>query len=84
MQLADRADTTLDTISRLERGASLPGIAKLAVIADALGVQLWQVFRWEEAELPGVRADVLAILDRCDGDTLLVIRDVAARIARED
>lgn len=85
MQLAERAATTLDTISRLERGASLPGVTKLAVIADALRVPLWQLFRWDGdgAKNPAsIAADVMEILTDCDPAKAELIRDVAARIAR--
>lgn len=81
--LAERAATTLDTIGRLERGASLPGVEKLAVIADALGVPLWQLFTWERA--PGATAaasEVAALIEACGEAQAAVVRDVVARIVR--
>ncbi len=84
MQLAESADTTLDTISRLERGASMPGVRRLASVAKALNVPLWQVFQ-EDTPTPEsavILAALGTILAECDGETAQIILDVAIRIAR--
>lgn len=39
-QLAEKLDTDPETISRFERGATLPSLVRLLSLADALGVTL--------------------------------------------
>ena len=82
--LADLAATTLDTIGRLERGASLPGVSKLAQIADALGVPLWQLFYPSDTADAGagLATEMAYLVAGCDPPRIEVIRDVVARIAR--
>lgn len=81
--LAEKAATTLDTIGRLERGVSLPGVEKLAVIAEVLGVQLWQLFAWERAPAATTAAaEVAAMVEACGDAQAALVRDVVARIVR--
>lgn len=39
-ELAEAANVTSETISRLERGAAMPSLTRLAEIAEVLGVEL--------------------------------------------
>jgi len=43
-QLAEAANVTSETISRLERGAAMPSLTRLSEIAAALGVELRDLF----------------------------------------
>lgn len=43
-ELAEIADVTPETISRLERGAAMPSLTRLSEIANALGVELRDLF----------------------------------------
>lgn len=43
-ELAEIADVTPETISRLERGAAMPSLTRLSEIASALGVELRDLF----------------------------------------
>jgi transcriptional regulator with XRE-family HTH domain len=44
-QLAERVGVATETVSRLERGATLPSLAKIEALAAALGVELADLFR---------------------------------------
>ena len=50
-QLAERLDVATETISRLERGAAVPSLARLEGMAGEFGVEMWELFRW----MPGRR-----------------------------
>lgn len=43
-QLAESIDVVLETISRLERGVSIPSISTLEDMAEALGIPLKDIF----------------------------------------
>jgi len=43
-ELAEAANVTSETISRLERGAAMPSLTRLSEIADVLGVELRDLF----------------------------------------
>src|SRR4030042_4777169 len=46
-QLAEMIDTTVETISRLERGVSVPSLKTLEKISKALHVQLKELLNFE-------------------------------------
>ena len=43
LKLAEKVDVAVETISRLERGVTIPGVEKLAEIAEATGNEAYQV-----------------------------------------
>lgn len=43
-QLAEKTDYSVDFIGLVERGVNAPTVARLADIADVLGVELWELF----------------------------------------
>lgn len=49
-ELAEKTAYSVDFIGLVERGVNAPTVARLADIADVLGVEVWQLFkptRWE-------------------------------------
>ncbi len=57
-ELAEAIDRTVETISNLERGKSLPSLQTLMVIANALGITLSELL--EDVEAPPSPARVHA------------------------
>jgi transcriptional regulator with XRE-family HTH domain len=81
-RLAERLNVSTETISRLETASAMPSIERLASIADALDVELAQLFRQRKADDPRDRAIdrlIWQMSRRTVGDVELVI-DLAARI----
>ena len=82
-QLAERADTTLDTVSRLERGVSTPSLGKINDLARALKVPLWQLLYHDGDDQEAYAAEVAAMVKSCDKATAVLVRDVVARIVAD-
>lgn len=49
-ELAERIDVTVETISRLERGVSMPSVKTLEAVSKALSVRLKDLFDLEREE----------------------------------
>jgi len=47
-QLAEKTAYSVDFIGLVERGVNAPAVERLQDIADALGVQVWELFSPEE------------------------------------
>ena len=58
-RLAEQIGVEPETISRLETGASMPSLAKIAATADALDIELRELFRFRTTD-----AAVEAAIDR--------------------
>jgi transcriptional regulator with XRE-family HTH domain len=43
-QLAEKTDYSVDFIGLVERGVNAPTVARLKDIADAIGIEIWQLF----------------------------------------
>ena len=43
-QLAEKTDYSVDFIGLVERGVNAPTVSRLKDIADAIGVEVWQLF----------------------------------------
>ncbi|MGQ0507976.1 MAG: helix-turn-helix domain-containing protein [Myxococcaceae bacterium] len=81
-ELAEKVGVATETISRLERGAAIPSLARLESVAAALGVELHDLFRFRDQSTSKDRLiDQLVSLvrTRSAGD-IEVVRDVAARV----
>lgn len=48
-ELAEKTAYSVDFIGLVERGVNAPTVARLADIADVLGVEIWQLFKPGEA-----------------------------------
>ena len=87
-QLAELAGVATETISRLERGAAVPSIARLAGIAKVLGVELHELFRFwgtDDANDAAVAALVGAVYGHSPEDIECITRlaaEVLAHAAR--
>jgi transcriptional regulator with XRE-family HTH domain len=57
-ELAEKTDYSVDFIGLVERGINAPTVARLEDIADAIGVEIWQLFhpRTGQASDGGSRA----------------------------
>ena len=49
-RLAEKADLSVHYLSRIETGAATPTLESLRRIADALGVQIGELFRFQKGE----------------------------------
>jgi transcriptional regulator with XRE-family HTH domain len=49
-ELAEKVDVTVETVSRLERGVSIPSIKTLEAVSKALSVRLKDLFDFEREE----------------------------------
>lgn len=49
-ELAEKIDVTVETISRMERGVSIPSIKTLEAVSKALSVRLKDLFDFEREE----------------------------------
>ena len=49
-QLAAKVDLSVESISRLERGSTMTSIAKLDEIAQALGIELVDLFNFQDGK----------------------------------
>jgi transcriptional regulator with XRE-family HTH domain len=48
-QLAEKTGYSVDFIGLVERGVNAPTVERLQDIADALGVEVWELFKLSEA-----------------------------------
>jgi len=67
-QLAERLGVEQETISRFERGATLPPLARLLEIADVLGVALDELVRSTSNRLQDQVADITVMLETLDSE----------------
>ena len=51
-ELAEATKYSVDFISLVERGVNAPTVARLKDIADAIGVEVWQLFYPKVGEVP--------------------------------
>ncbi|WP_243336999.1 helix-turn-helix domain-containing protein [Anaeromyxobacter soli] len=81
-QLAERLGVTTETVSRLERGAVVPSLARLEAFASALGVDLSDLFRVADRDAHRDRAlhRLLAAVRRAPADDIELIADLAERV----
>ena len=78
-ELAEKVGVTVETISRLERGSSIPSIARLADVAHALDVSLHELFV-PDPTAAARHAALGALVDdlrRSHPDEIRLVRDLA-------
>ena len=61
--LADKANISVTFLSNIERGNNFPQAGTLCNLAQALGVQVWELFKGE-----GVSDEEISIIDRISED----------------
>jgi transcriptional regulator with XRE-family HTH domain len=81
-QLAEMVGLASESVSRLERGATIPSIARLDDLAKALGVGMADLFEPEPKTTArnAAIADLLASLKRRSPEDVEFIRDLADRV----
>jgi transcriptional regulator with XRE-family HTH domain len=81
-QLAERIDVATETISRVERGATVPSVASLARIAAALGCEPYELLVSSTAAAANrVALDrLVAALAHRHPEDVTMLADIAARI----
>jgi transcriptional regulator with XRE-family HTH domain len=59
-EIAERVERSVDAISKIERGISLPGIDTLIRLSEPLGVTVPELLEpiWQEGTVDPVRADL--------------------------
>ncbi len=82
-QLAERIDVTTETISRIERGRTMPSLITLQEIAAALGCELLELLSDDKAAARRDRAALdrlLASVAHREPDDIHLVADIAMRI----
>jgi transcriptional regulator with XRE-family HTH domain len=82
-QLAERLGVEQETISRFERGATLPPLARLLEIADVLDVALDELVRSTSHRLPDQAADITVMLESLDEENREWIRTWVSEMCRK-
>lgn len=79
-ELAERVDCTTETISRMERGRTLPSLASLERIARALGCELHDFLQDENAANGSALDRLVAYMAHRHPDEIALVYDLAARV----
>jgi transcriptional regulator with XRE-family HTH domain len=81
-QLAERIDVATETISRVERGATVPSVASLARIAGALGCEPYELLVSSTSAAANRAAldRLVAALAHRNPEDVTMLADIAARI----
>lgn len=81
-RLASKVRVAVETISRLERGTSIPSVVRLERIAKALGIELRDLFDFPGR--PSARDEALDALvrdlKRHDRETIEFVHDIGRRV----
>lgn len=64
-ELSEKADITPNYLSRIERGTENPTMDMFIRLADALGVEMWEMFDFAHR---GSRKDLKSILNKIAGE----------------
>ena len=81
--LAERVGTAVQVISRIERGEDLPSLARLEEVAHALGVEMRELFVFEEPHRGPIDAAVervAALLRLHPVDRIELVRRIAVEV----
>ncbi len=80
--LAERLGLASETVSRLERGAALPSVSRLARVAEALGVELRDLltFSRQRTRKDQALARLISIARRRPVEDIDMMADIAGRI----
>jgi transcriptional regulator with XRE-family HTH domain len=81
-ELAEATGVSVETVSRMERGATFPSVSRLCQVAEALGVAVQDFFMFEEpaTETDALVDEVVELLRGREPEDVRTIRDVTARI----
>jgi transcriptional regulator with XRE-family HTH domain len=85
-ELAERVSVATETISRLERGAAIPSLARLEKVAIALGRELYELFQDDKpgdrsVDRRGVALDhLVASMASRSAEDIHLVTEIALRI----
>lgn len=82
-QLAAAIGVEQETISRIERGASLPTLARLAQIAEALNVPIFEFVRAGASRRADIAADISLMLENLKPEDQQWVRDWVAQMSQK-
>ena len=79
-QLAAKLQVAHETVSRMERGVSMPSVMTLHRIANALGVEVQEFFAAEAGDSEKARAldNLLTLLKRRPGHEIRMVNELAS------
>ena len=76
-QLAEKLDLDVGYISKLEVGRNFPTIGTLEKIANALDVELYELFRYTNIKIEDFKDELIKIYDNLSKDKQLTLYRVA-------
>ncbi len=76
-QLAEMLDLDVGYISKLEVGRNFPTIGTLEKIAEALGVELYELFRFTQEKEKDFRSEIISIYDSLNKEKQYTLYRVA-------
>jgi transcriptional regulator with XRE-family HTH domain len=81
-QLAEKIGSATETISRLETGSVLPSLARIAAVADALNIELHELFLPPVLDRPKDRAmeNLTRMMLPRSAEDVVLVADIAASI----
>jgi transcriptional regulator with XRE-family HTH domain len=81
-RLAEQIGVEPETISRLETGSTMPSLAKIAAAAGALGIDLWELFRFRASDSPADAAidRLVWLVSRRTVEEIDLVTDLATRV----
>ena len=71
MELAEKADISMNFLSEIERGNKWPSPENLQSLADALGVEVYELFRPESETDPGMGK----YMERFSRDVMIAVEE---------
>jgi transcriptional regulator with XRE-family HTH domain len=71
MELAEKADISMNFLSEIERGNKWPSPENLQNLADALGVEVYELFRPESENDPGMGK----YMERFSRDVMIAVEE---------
>ena len=71
MELAEKADISMNFLSEIERGNKWPSPENLQNLADALGVEVYELFRPENENDPGMGK----FMERFSKDVMIAVEE---------
>lgn len=82
-KLAEKARISTRYLSRLELGEQSPSIRTVERIADALGVEIWELFAFaQEGSIKDLQSTARKLLGELDEKTLRIVVKMVRALAR--
>src|SRR2546421_8909433 len=80
--LAERLGLEPETLSRLETGNAMPSLARIETIAETLGIEVRELFRFRSTDRPMDEAidRLVWMVSRRSVEEIKLVTDIAARI----